>query len=129
MIDTSNLIAFILLAFGMVLTPGPNMIYLISRSISQGPAFGLISLGGIALGFVFYVFCAAFGITALIVRSGLNRLAKAPSNCLPCSTRLQNSRSLASRSPGALPAIKAALIAPIEVPITQSGSTPASCSA
>jgi len=66
MIDTTNLIAFILLAFGMVLTPGPNMIYLISRSISQGPGSGLISLGGIALGFVFYVFCAAFGITALL---------------------------------------------------------------
>ncbi len=66
MIDTSNLIAFILLAFGMVLTPGPNMIYLISRSISQGPGSGLISLGGIALGFVFYVVCAAFGITALL---------------------------------------------------------------
>lgn len=66
MIDTANLVAFILLALGMVLTPGPNMIYLISRSISQGPASGLISLGGIALGFVFYVFCAAFGITALL---------------------------------------------------------------
>jgi threonine/homoserine/homoserine lactone efflux protein len=66
MIDTANLAAFILLALGMVLTPGPNMIYLISRSISQGPASGLISLGGIALGFVFYVFCAAFGITALL---------------------------------------------------------------
>jgi threonine/homoserine/homoserine lactone efflux protein len=66
MIDTANLVAFVLLALGMVLTPGPNMIYLISRSISQGPASGLISLGGIALGFVFYVFCAAFGITALL---------------------------------------------------------------
>jgi threonine/homoserine/homoserine lactone efflux protein len=66
MIDSANLLAFVLLAFGMVLTPGPNMVYLISRSISQGPASGLISLGGIALGFLFYVFCAAFGITALL---------------------------------------------------------------
>lgn len=66
MIESATLMTFILLALGMVLTPGPNMIYLISRSISQGPASGLISLGGIALGFVFYVFCAAFGITALL---------------------------------------------------------------
>lgn len=66
MIDPANLLAFVLLALGMVLTPGPNMVYLISRSISQGPASGLISLGGIALGFLFYVFCAAFGITALL---------------------------------------------------------------
>ena len=33
------------------------------------------------------------------------------------------------RSAGSLPAIRLALIAPIEVPITQSGSMPASCSA
>ena len=51
----------------MVLTPGPNMIYLISRSISQGRSAGLISLGGVALGFVFYMLCAAFGITALVL--------------------------------------------------------------
>ena len=50
----------------MVLTPGPNMIYLISRSITQGPQAGIVSLGGVALGFVFYMLCAAFGITALL---------------------------------------------------------------
>ena len=67
MSSTSTLIAFALVAFGMVLTPGPNMIYLISRSISQGRTAGLISLGGVALGFVFYMLCAAFGITALLI--------------------------------------------------------------
>jgi len=42
------------------------MVYLISRSITQGPAAGIVSLGGVALGFVFYMLCAAFGITALL---------------------------------------------------------------
>jgi threonine/homoserine/homoserine lactone efflux protein len=65
--DMSHLLAFSLVSLGMVLTPGPNMIYLISRSISQGPAAGLISLGGVALGFVFYMLCAAFGITVLLM--------------------------------------------------------------
>lgn len=64
--EMSSLLAFALVALGMVLTPGPNMIYLISRSISQGRLAGLISLGGVALGFVFYMLCAAFGITALL---------------------------------------------------------------
>ncbi|MCX7363397.1 MAG: LysE family translocator [Alphaproteobacteria bacterium] len=64
---TANLLAFALVSLGFVLTPGPNMIYLISRSICQGPAAGLISLGGVALGFVFYLLCAAFGITALLL--------------------------------------------------------------
>jgi threonine/homoserine/homoserine lactone efflux protein len=60
------LFGFALVSLGMVLTPGPNMIYLISRSITQGATAGLISLGGVALGFVFYMLCAAFGITALL---------------------------------------------------------------
>ena len=60
------LLGFALISLGIVLTPGPNMIYLISRSITQGPAAGIVSLGGVALGFVFYMLCAAFGITALL---------------------------------------------------------------
>ena len=50
----------------MVLTPGPNMIYLISRSICQGRAAGLVSLVGVAVGFVFYMMAAALGISALL---------------------------------------------------------------
>ena len=65
--DLASLIAFAAIALGMVLTPGPNMVYLVSRSISQGRAAGLISLGGVALGFVFYMLCAAFGITAFVM--------------------------------------------------------------
>jgi threonine/homoserine/homoserine lactone efflux protein len=63
----ATLLAFAAIALGMVLTPGPNMVYLVSRSISQGRAAGLISLCGVALGFVFYMLCAAFGITALVL--------------------------------------------------------------
>ncbi|WP_213288236.1 LysE family translocator [Bradyrhizobium sp. sGM-13] len=62
----TTLLGFALVSLGMVLTPGPNMIYLISRSITQGPGAGIVSLGGVALGFVFYMLCAAFGITALV---------------------------------------------------------------
>src|SRR3982074_1851563 len=62
----SSLLGFALVSLGMVLTPGPNMIYLISRSIAQGRTAGLVSLGGVALGFVFYMLCAAFGVTALL---------------------------------------------------------------
>lgn len=64
---TTSLLAFAAIALGMALTPGPNMVYLISRSICQGPRAGLISLGGVALGFVVYMLCAAFGLTALVL--------------------------------------------------------------
>ena len=60
-------LAFSLICLGMVLTPGPNMIYLVSRSICQGPMAGLISLGGVALGFVVYMLLTAFGITVLLL--------------------------------------------------------------
>lgn len=59
--------AFALIALGMVLTPGPNMIYLVSRSLSQGRAAGLLSLVGVGIGFLAYMLCAVFGITALVM--------------------------------------------------------------
>jgi threonine/homoserine/homoserine lactone efflux protein len=62
-----GLAAFTLVSLGMALTPGPNMMYLISRSISQGRMAGLVSLGGVALGFLFYMLSAAFGVTALLL--------------------------------------------------------------
>ena len=65
--SAASFIGFAFVALGMVLTPGPNMIYLVSRSITQGVGAGLVSLGGVALGLVFYMLCAAFGITALII--------------------------------------------------------------
>lgn len=67
MIEMTQLLPFAAIALGLVLTPGPNMIYLISRSICQGRKAGLISLAGVALGFVFYMLCAALGITALLM--------------------------------------------------------------
>jgi threonine/homoserine/homoserine lactone efflux protein len=62
----AQLLAFSAVALGMVLSPGPNMAYLVSRSICQGRAAGLVSLGGVALGFLTYMLLAAFGITALM---------------------------------------------------------------
>lgn len=63
----ATLLTFGLVALGLALTPGPNMIYLVSRSISQGRIAALVSLSGVALGFVFYMSCAALGITALLL--------------------------------------------------------------
>lgn len=65
--NISTLLTFSIIALGMVLTPGPNMLYLISRSIVQGKKAGLISLIGAATGFVLYMLLAAFGITAIVM--------------------------------------------------------------
>lgn len=67
MIEISQIIPFSLICLLMVLTPGPNMIYLISRTLCQGKTAGFMSLGGVALGFIFYMLCASLGITTLLV--------------------------------------------------------------
>ncbi|ACM35247.1 LysE family translocator [Agrobacterium vitis] len=64
---TTSLLAFALICLGMALTPGPNMVYLVSRSICQGPMAGLISLGGVALGFLIYMLMSVLGITVLLM--------------------------------------------------------------
>ena len=63
----ATLLAFAAVALALVLTPGPNMAYLVSRSIAQGPAAGLVSLLGVGVGFLVYMLLAAFGITALLL--------------------------------------------------------------
>ena len=62
-----SLLGVAVLELGMVLIPGPNMVYLTSRAISQGRRAGLVSLAGVALGFVVYLVAAAAGLSALFV--------------------------------------------------------------
>ena len=66
MIPLPDLLVFALAALGLVLTPGPNMIYLLSRSICQGRKAGVISLGGVLAGFTVHILAAALGLTAVL---------------------------------------------------------------
>lgn len=65
LVSGAALLGVALIALGMVVTPGPNMVYLASRSISQGRRAGLVSLAGVALGFLVYLAAAAAGLSAL----------------------------------------------------------------
>ena len=56
-----------LVELGLAVTPGPNMFYLVSRSISQGWRAGLMSLAGTAAGFVVYLVMANVGLAAAAV--------------------------------------------------------------
>lgn len=67
MIPLPDLMLFAGAALLMVLTPGPNMIYLISRSICQGRAAGVISLFGVIGGFFVHMLAAAIGLTAIFL--------------------------------------------------------------
>jgi threonine/homoserine/homoserine lactone efflux protein len=63
----AHLLAFALIALGIVITPGPNMLYVASRAISQGRIAGFVSLAGVGTAFVVYGLFAAFGISALFM--------------------------------------------------------------
>lgn len=65
MIPINDLLLFGLASMVMVLSPGPNMLYLISRSLSQGKKAGVISLIGVMCGFLFHIFMVSFGLTAI----------------------------------------------------------------
>jgi len=67
MIPLEQVLLFAATALVMVLTPGPNMIYLVSRSISQGPRAGVVSLFGVVCAFLVHMTAAAAGLTALFM--------------------------------------------------------------
>ncbi len=62
-----NLLLFVLACVLLVLTPGPNLLYLISRTLAQGRAAGLVSLAGTTTGFVVHILAAALGISAIVL--------------------------------------------------------------
>jgi threonine/homoserine/homoserine lactone efflux protein len=66
-ISQSALAGVFLVALALVMTPGPNMMYLVSRSITQGRRAGVISLGGVAVGFLIYLAATNLGLSAIFV--------------------------------------------------------------
>jgi threonine/homoserine/homoserine lactone efflux protein len=68
MLSFPELLFFALAALGLVITPGPNMIYLISRSIVQGRKAGLISLMGVIFGFLFHILMISFGLSLVLLK-------------------------------------------------------------
>jgi threonine/homoserine/homoserine lactone efflux protein len=66
-IGTTAAAGMALTALGMVLTPGPNMMYLVSRSISQGRKAGFVSLAGTFTGFLVYMTMANLGLAVVFV--------------------------------------------------------------
>ena len=61
-----TLLIFAALSLGLAATPGPNMLYLVSRSLAQGVGAGMISLIGCQCGSLLIMLCAAAGITAAL---------------------------------------------------------------
>ncbi|WP_409060421.1 LysE family translocator [Streptomyces sp. SYP-A7185] len=67
MIGMNAVLGVAVVSLGMVLTPGPNMMYLVSRSITQGRRAGAISLAGVAVGFLVYLTAANLGLSLVFL--------------------------------------------------------------
>lgn len=64
--SVETLLVFAALSLGLAATPGPNMLYLVSRALAQGTGAGMISLVGCQFGSLVIMLCAAAGLTAAL---------------------------------------------------------------
>jgi threonine/homoserine/homoserine lactone efflux protein len=67
MVSVAAAISFAGIAFLMALSPGPNLMYLASRSICQGRQAGFASLAGVCTGMLGYMLATAAGLSALFL--------------------------------------------------------------
>jgi threonine/homoserine/homoserine lactone efflux protein len=65
-IPLATWLLFVLAVIALVATPGPNVLYLVSRTLAQGRAAGFVSLAGTSSGFLLHALAAAFGLSALL---------------------------------------------------------------
>jgi threonine/homoserine/homoserine lactone efflux protein len=65
----TTLLVFALAAGVLVIIPGPNHIYIVTRSIAQGRRVGLASAFGVETGTLVHITAAAVGLSALIASS------------------------------------------------------------
>jgi threonine/homoserine/homoserine lactone efflux protein len=65
----STLLLFALAALALIAVPGPNMIYVATRSMSEGRRSGLASALGLETGTIIHVSAASAGLSALIASS------------------------------------------------------------
>jgi threonine/homoserine/homoserine lactone efflux protein len=64
--DLAHFLMFAAATLILNLTPGPDMMYIIARSLGQGRRAGLVSALGITGGCLFHAFAATVGIAALL---------------------------------------------------------------
>jgi threonine/homoserine/homoserine lactone efflux protein len=67
----STISLFLLAALGLLLIPGPSVLYIITRSVAQGRRAGFASVLGIELASFIHAAAAAMGLSALLLTSAL----------------------------------------------------------
>jgi threonine/homoserine/homoserine lactone efflux protein len=63
--------AFAVASLALLIVPGPSVLYIVTRSVDQGKAAGLVSVLGIHTGSVVHVAAAALGLSAILASSAV----------------------------------------------------------
>lgn len=69
LVDGPMLGLFVMAALVLLLTPGPAVLYIVTRSIDEGRRAGLTSVLGVHVGTLVHVMAAALGLSALLAAS------------------------------------------------------------
>lgn len=69
MIDIATLIPFMIASVGLTIAPGPDVIYVLTQSISNGTKAGLATAAGLVTGIIFHTTAVALGVSALVLQS------------------------------------------------------------
>lgn len=69
MLGTQNISLFIASGILLNIMPGPDTLYIVGRSISQGRKAGMLSVLGISSGCLVHTLAAAFGLSAILAAS------------------------------------------------------------
>jgi len=67
--DTTSFLTFVGLVFVLVVTPGPDMLYIVTTSMAAGPRSGLACVLGVATGAYVHAVFVAFGLSAVLAAS------------------------------------------------------------
>lgn len=66
-----SLLAFIIAAMLLAITPGPGMAYVVARTVAGGRPEGLASCFGTGIGGMLHVLAAALGLSLILARSAV----------------------------------------------------------
>jgi threonine/homoserine/homoserine lactone efflux protein len=71
MIDSGTLLLYTIGALVIIVSPGPDFLYVTTRGIAQGRVAGLLSAAGISLGLIVHTILASLGLSTLLQTSGI----------------------------------------------------------